>query len=663
MKAIHGRNISSRDDVTGRAKMKPDHVVIDDGIMLLVDADGGAAPITLGETPASLAEGWRAIKVYAEASAFRLVELLHVTGATSFWVLDAEGGIVGNDHDFKKWSADDFFINEIRNHVEAIVSEVIQHRGDNFSTTTRSFYQLHRVTRSTLASVFQNTSAPVSIVDLVAQPDEASWSFQLETGSVAVKHQNLMRALHVYIDKQFIDALGTKRLRWPMLTRSELGDIVHCLFFDYSMGVLRVFEPETRLTFYVAFEGADLVPFGIFVPACMTVFGWSTGPQNIAFGRLMQHPGWILDRLRTLLLTAPEAVLAWLQSTPDTTGHFLWPGEVAHLGHYIWNELTGIEKIVRDVTPDCLPKVWDLASIEQSSFYGPLESLYPELRGRIDRTMNSLEDLFARSVNTGTQFVRVSGSFVTQDIRNRITSVLHEDPDLRIMEKLEQSVLASEVPILLLGLRCGTRTLKDLSSFYRRLIDAVYAEVGHFAIVIDGLNSPPGAPQGGTFQVFISGKTSMGPVKLEQGIVKEIFDHCNRLKLTCIDCIGASMKQSLYWSGKASFFVAPWGGGLAKYRWVSNLPGYTLTNAHNLRHPFILSIYHSDRFMEAGTPLYFPKLAWITDVIEAAATGAGWQSDAAFEVDDLAIEDIVSRFADHARPISNCKKLIELSLP
>jgi len=92
--------------------------------------------------------------------------------------------------------------------------------------------------------------------------------------------------------------------------------------------------------------------------------------------------------------------------------------------------------------------------------------------------------------------------------------------------------------------------------------------------------------------------------------------------------------------------VAPWGSGYAKYRWIMNIPGYALTNAHNLREPFILSIYHSEQFMEAGTPLYYPNPAWITDIDNQAPAGA--QSDASFIVDDVVIDDVAKHFLQHA---------------
>ena len=95
-----------------------------------------------------------------------------------------------------------------------------------------------------------------------------------------VSYERLMAVLHVFLDRQFGGALKTGRLRWPLLTSDGWSDEVYCLFFDCDVGVLRVLEQATGLVFYVAFESANLATFGIFIPNCMTVYGWSTGNRG-----------------------------------------------------------------------------------------------------------------------------------------------------------------------------------------------------------------------------------------------------------------------------------------------------------------------------------------------------------------------------------------------
>ena len=84
-----------------------------------------------------------------------------------------------------------------------------------------------------------------------------------------------------------------------------------------------------------------------------------------------------------------------------------------------------------------------------------------------------------------------------------------------------------------------------------------------------------------------------------------------------LNLCGASMTRSLYWSRRADFFVAVWGAGLAKYRWVCNRPGLVLSNLWNLRHRGDLDIYHAPRYQEAGASIRFIDAAYVTDVPEA----------------------------------------------
>lgn len=308
--------------------------------------------------------------------------------------------------------------------------------------------------------------------------------------------------------------------------------------------------------------------------------------------------------------------------------------------------MTGLEKIVQSTSAERCINIWQLCHTGRTDFYGSVEDLYPELAGRINRSIGSLNDLSEHSQRSGTQFVRVSGGYVTGAISKRVTASLQKDPNIRLVAELSNSFIPLDVPILLLGLRCGTRTLVDGVTFYCKLIDLIHAKFGRFAVVIDGLNASPGAPLGESFRVLATSKTVTDPLLAEQEIASMIQAHCSSRGMTAVNCVGTSMKIDLHWIRRACFFVAPWGGGYAKYRWIMNIPGYALTNAHNLREPFILSIYHSEQFMEAGTPLYYPDPAWITDIDNQAPAGA--QSDASFIVDDVVIDDIAKHFLHHA---------------
>jgi len=85
-------------------------------------------------------------------------------------------------------------------------------------------------------------------------------------------------------------------------------------------------------------------------------------------------------------------------------------------------------------------------------------------------------------------------------------------------------------------------------------------------VVIDGLNASPGAPLGESFRVLATSKTVTDPLLAEQEIASMIQAHCFSRGMTAVNCVGTSMKIDLHWIRRACFFVAPWGGGYAKYR-------------------------------------------------------------------------------------------------
>jgi hypothetical protein len=86
-------------------------------------------------------------------------------------------------------------------------------------------------------------------------------------------------------------------------------------------------------------------------------------------------------------------------------------------------------------------------------------------------------------------------------------------------------------------------------------------------------------------------------------------------KLRIINTVGAPIARSLFWAQQAAFFVALWGAGLAKYRWIANKPGLVLTNRANLvQMDGDLGIYNSPAMMDVPTLLDFIDAEHVTDL-------------------------------------------------
>jgi len=362
-------------------------VIENEDVLCLADLSGHILPIKLGEQPIkALTAGWTVAQVYAVSGKFTILDLCHWRGESSFWLIAETGVIVCNAENFSQLSQENTTLIDLVFHTRNVVEQLIANGNVSSDKVVALFFRISQSSRNLFASAITKYNADIRLIDLAKfEKDQSYPADSIQINEYNIIHSQLVQNIKVRINEQFVDALHNGILKWPLITDGGFSSIVHCMFFDYLFGVLRVYDPATGLVFYVAFDDSDPNVFGIFVPACMVVFGWSTGPQSRHFARLAARPSLILASLQSYILNACEALPHWLSSAPLTTGHFLWPSDRAHLGHYIWNEMTGLEKIVQSTSAERCINIWQLCYTGRTDFYGSVEDLYPELAGRINR--------------------------------------------------------------------------------------------------------------------------------------------------------------------------------------------------------------------------------------------------------------------------------------
>jgi len=122
------------------------------------------------------------------------------------------------------------------------------------------------------------------------------------------------------------------------------------------------------------------------------------------------------------------------------------------------------------------------------------------------------------------------------------------------------------------------------------VIDACVSTLGPVAFVMDSINR--GAPE-----ILQTAQAEL---------VKQVRDVCAQdPRVRFVDLTGASVQRSLFRSAKSRLFVAFWGAGLAKYRWLANRPGLVVSSHWNLTTRGDLHIYDAPRWIEGAAPISF----------------------------------------------------------
>ena len=143
----------------------------------------------------------------------------------------------------------------------------------------------------------------------------------------------------------------------------------------------------------------------------------------------------------------------------------------------------------------------------------------------------------------------------------------------------------------------------DDSSFIREYLRHL---LGRVAVVVDGHNSRPFPDgQADSYLGFNESRASSPPIEVERDIVRSLSAAFDNSDVTIVDNVGGSMDASLFWLDQSRFFIAPWGAGLAKYRWIANKPGLIVSSRWVLRNKGDLHIYDSEKYMETPSEVRF----------------------------------------------------------
>ena len=154
------------------------------------------------------------------------------------------------------------------------------------------------------------------------------------------------------------------------------------------------------------------------------------------------------------VLGAPSTLLEWLEAQPSGYGAFTWPETGALIGHYLWNELSGLEAIVDHVHEDAYPSLFDLSGAAGVQFYGPLESIFPELSKGIDRSFKDIRSMQCHCYHRKMQPLLINKAYVSARLRERVLRAALADPSVRSLSAVLPSPSKDDLgPVIVLGLR------------------------------------------------------------------------------------------------------------------------------------------------------------------------------------------------------------------
>jgi len=644
------------------------------GVFSLVGKRGEIRPIRLGGQPVrEFLPGWLPRGACDSFAPWTVLDLLHASGREASWLLD------GNlEHASKP-------LDQLNDLEQALLKEQAApairavHQALLCAARPRSPPELGLFDGLNQAFVAEIVALAAShaigetrVVDLHRQvPDLAG----IRINSAKGRSRTIrLGAVPACLGGNFQDALqaaladGTLSCpspvdRRPMRSRDSL--VLHEHRIAY-----RFVDDRYDLVFFVSTTDYFFAKADLFIPCINTAFtahGDDKHLETLAqdfLAHVIHDAALLLAYLGagpapTLAPPSPESLVSELPERRFAVVCRGYPH--LHMGHQLWNELTALDRLLRDIPPAQLPTVIVPNAAQGSEVFAPIDRIFPEYAGRVDRSLRSPETLGQFVYRQGYCLFRAIDEHVTLDLARRIRDASAEDRPPDDDERLAARIRTENIPCVLFGLRVENRTAIDPLAVVADSIEHLRQRLGRVVVVLDGHNARLHHDPVSQYDSF-GQEGHEPPVFAELHLALQVRRRFENTGVEIVNLCGSTMARSLFWSERADFFVAFWGAGLSKYRWVCNRPGLVLSNQWNLSQRGDIDIYHAPRYQEGGSAIRFIDAASIADLPQAPVLFAPVANPAPFysnfhvdpeglrrELDAMIAEHLTSMTAEHSR--------------
>lgn len=219
-------------------------------------------------------------------------------------------------------------------------------------------------------------------------------------------------------------------------------------------------------------------------------------------------------------------------------------GTILNLGHYFWNDLSGLLYLHDN---EILDKVTHFF-VENSYLNSNIGDIFPEISpDRITLILNDSQrnEVMRRIIDDNCVAVRVTNTVITEELVNRISKTARKLCTSDFLDQVENA--RQHFPLIWINLRSHNKGWINQIEGYACLIKEIYKDYPNMAVLFDGL------PQE---QDLMDKIINLIPasVKVYNGL------HC-------------SIPETIIWAFAIDTYIAVVGSGLTLVTWIANKPG------------------------------------------------------------------------------------------
>lgn len=263
--------------------------------------------------------------------------------------------------------------------------------------------------------------------------------------------------------------------------------------------------------------------------------------------------GALLNKFKGYMVSEWKQVLPYLSNPHKQLGLVL--GFFGNIGHYTWNDLTGIQYLHER---NILAKIdkFIVGSLEYFNVADVWQKeIIPSKRIQVEEPQNLFQTVLVNNCFT----VRVTDFSIKEDLVKRITRSSAEKCSQELSQQIE--IAKQHFPLLCFQIRVHIRFWLSQVEGIANIINMVSQKNPNLGVVFDGWSRT---------EIDSPGDDEM--IALENGEVAKIIDRLDA-KIKTYNAIGCKTYEKVVWAQAVDTYVAPFGSGLTFLNTIANKTG------------------------------------------------------------------------------------------
>ena len=444
---------------------------------------------------------------------------------------------------------------------------------------------------------FKQTSQCCRIMEMEALTDEDI--FFIENNGLSVVNLKLMRLDSTTLEEFYINSFSAGDHKVELTKKSirknggktfTWGEMNHKNNFQHTIvetGYIYIFCPfsgkvlksnHCQLTLggiFYRFEGAQIfylfahswsgALYGVYFPGIETVIKLKSGFQR--------------DVVTLINSLKADTVSNWKVIKADRVNKHKKIAAVlgitwANLGHYLWNEVTGINFLYENDILDNVDKFCVVYNSNDVYKKFNIVDIFPEITTEKLMLFSDSQSCSNFLIENNYLAVRVTDVFIKEELAGRIYSNAKNKCSKTVLEEVENA--KKHFPLIWVNLRSHNKSWRSQTEGYANIINKLYEDYPKIGVVFDGSPS-------------------------EEVIMDKIVDLIPSTIAT-YNAIG-DVYESIVWAHAIDTYIAVVGSGLTLVTWIANKPGV----AHSETAHLSQKLFWSEVRENAVPPVFIHK--------------------------------------------------------